>query len=70
MKVLWGKAGGLVPPDTAGKIGSYNLLRELARDLLLVERDRVWKLALVSPETEFIIVLAPTKHVIPEFFEN
>ena len=31
MKVLWVKAGGLVPPDTGGKIRSYNILRELAR---------------------------------------
>lgn len=31
MKILWIKAGGLVPPDTGGKIRSYNILRELAR---------------------------------------
>lgn len=31
MKVLWVKAGGLVPPDSGGKIRSYNILRELAR---------------------------------------
>lgn len=31
MRILWVKAGGLVPPDTGGKIRSYNLLRELAR---------------------------------------
>jgi hypothetical protein len=31
MKVLWVKAGGLVPPDTGGKIRSYSILRELAR---------------------------------------
>ena len=31
MKILWVKAGGLVPPDTGGKIRSYNVLRELAR---------------------------------------
>lgn len=31
MKILWAKAGGLVPPDTGGKIRSYNILRELAR---------------------------------------
>jgi sugar transferase (PEP-CTERM/EpsH1 system associated) len=31
MKTLWVKAGGLVPPDTGGKIRSYNILRELAR---------------------------------------
>ncbi|MGB8594115.1 MAG: glycosyltransferase family 4 protein [Candidatus Sulfotelmatobacter sp.] len=30
MKILWIKAGGLVPPDTGGKIRSYNILRELA----------------------------------------
>jgi polysaccharide biosynthesis protein PslH len=31
MKILWVKAGGLVPPDTGGKIRSYNILREIAR---------------------------------------
>jgi polysaccharide biosynthesis protein PslH len=30
MKILWVKAGGLVPPDTGGRIRSYNILRELA----------------------------------------
>jgi polysaccharide biosynthesis protein PslH len=32
MKILWVKAGGLVPPDSGGKIRSYNMLRELARE--------------------------------------
>ncbi|MGO9269606.1 MAG: glycosyltransferase [Terriglobia bacterium] len=31
MKILWVKAGGLVPLDTGGKIRSYHILRELAR---------------------------------------
>ena len=31
MNLLWVKAGGLVPPDSGGKIRSYNILRELAR---------------------------------------
>src|SRR5919197_155327 len=31
MKILWVKAGGLVPLDTGGKILSYHILRELAR---------------------------------------
>ncbi|HKV25982.1 MAG TPA: glycosyltransferase family 4 protein [Candidatus Acidoferrum sp.] len=31
MRLLWVKSGGLVPPDTGGKIRSLNLLRELAR---------------------------------------
>ena len=31
MNLLWVKAGGLVPPDTGGKIRSYSILRELAR---------------------------------------
>jgi len=31
MKILWVKAGGLVPPDSGGKIRSYNILRQLAR---------------------------------------
>jgi polysaccharide biosynthesis protein PslH len=32
LKILWVKAGGLVPPDTGGKIRSYHILRELARE--------------------------------------
>jgi sugar transferase (PEP-CTERM/EpsH1 system associated) len=31
MRILWVKAGGLVPLDTGGKIRSYYILRELAR---------------------------------------
>jgi sugar transferase (PEP-CTERM/EpsH1 system associated) len=31
MRILWVKAGGLVPLDTGGKIRSYHLLHELAR---------------------------------------
>jgi polysaccharide biosynthesis protein PslH len=31
MRILWVKAGGLVPPDSGGRIRSYNILRELAR---------------------------------------
>ena len=31
MKILWVKAGGLVPPDVGGKIRSYYMLRELAK---------------------------------------
>ena len=30
MKILWVKAGGLVPPDLGGRIRSYHILRELA----------------------------------------
>jgi polysaccharide biosynthesis protein PslH len=31
LKLLWVKSGSLMPPDTGGKIRSYNLIRELAR---------------------------------------
>ena len=31
MKILWVKAGGLVPPDIGGKIRSYHILTELAK---------------------------------------
>ncbi len=31
MKILWVKAGGLVPTDLGGRIRSYHLLKELAR---------------------------------------
>jgi glycosyltransferase involved in cell wall biosynthesis len=32
VRILWVKAGGLVPLDSGGKIRSYNILRELARN--------------------------------------
>lgn len=32
MKILWVKAGTLLPVDTGGKIRTYNILRALARD--------------------------------------
>lgn len=31
MRILWVKAGGLVPPDFGGRIRSYHIARELAR---------------------------------------
>jgi sugar transferase (PEP-CTERM/EpsH1 system associated) len=31
MKLLWVKAGGLLPPDAGGKIRSYQILKQLAR---------------------------------------
>ena len=31
MKLLWVKAGGLLPPDMGGKIRSYNILKQLTR---------------------------------------
>lgn len=31
MRLLWVKAGGLVPPDTGGKIRSFQTIKELAR---------------------------------------
>jgi sugar transferase (PEP-CTERM/EpsH1 system associated) len=31
LKIIWVKAGGLVPLDTGGKIRSYHILRELSR---------------------------------------
>jgi len=31
MKLLWVKAGGLLPPDTGGKIRSYQILKQLSR---------------------------------------
>ena len=32
LRILWVKAGKLLPVDTGGKIRSYNILRQLARD--------------------------------------
>ena len=31
MRLLWVKAGGLLPPDTGGKIRSYQILKQLGR---------------------------------------
>src|ERR1035438_4412170 len=31
MRILWVKAGGIVPADTGGRIRSLNILKELAR---------------------------------------
>ena len=38
MKILWVKAGKLLPVDTGGKIRSYNILKRLAarHDLTLI----------------------------------
>jgi len=50
MKILWVKAGKLLPVDTGGKIRSYNLLRELAarHEVVLLSyyggaRDRLYE---------------------------
>ena len=32
MKIIWVKAGGLVPPDSGGKIRSFHLAKELAKN--------------------------------------
>ncbi len=32
LRILWVKAGKLLPVDTGGKIRSFNILRQLARD--------------------------------------
>jgi len=32
MKIIWVKAGGLVPPDTGGKIRSFHIAKELAKN--------------------------------------
>ena len=32
MKIIWVKAGGLVPPDTGGKIRSYHIAKELGKN--------------------------------------
>jgi glycosyltransferase involved in cell wall biosynthesis len=36
MRILWVKAGKLLPPDTGGKLRSYHLLKELARSHAVV----------------------------------
>ena len=32
MKIIWVKAGGLVPPDSGGKIRSFHIAKELAKN--------------------------------------
>ncbi len=32
MKIIWVKAGGLVPPDSGGKIRSFHIVKELAKN--------------------------------------
>ena len=51
MRILWVKAGQLLPVDTGGKIRTYNILKELARqhEVTLLSyyggpRDAVWNL--------------------------
>ena len=43
MRVLWVKAGGVVPADSGGRIRSLHILKELAR--ALVEKQFTWKTA-------------------------
>ncbi|HWY57532.1 MAG TPA: glycosyltransferase family 4 protein [Terriglobales bacterium] len=73
MKILWVKAGKLLPVDTGGKIRSYNLLRFLARDhevTLLTyyggHRDLEYEAAIQKelPGTKSIHTSAPDSTVI------
>jgi hypothetical protein len=54
MKILWVKAGGLVPPDTGGKIRSYNILRD-------------WRVSMPSPSFRF---MAPTRMILTHNWNN
>ena len=68
MRVLWVKAGKLLPVDTGGKIRSYNLLRFLAKDHEVTllsyyggRRDADYEAALAReiPGSESIYTAAP-----------
>jgi glycosyltransferase involved in cell wall biosynthesis len=68
MKILWVKAGKLLPVDSGGRIRSFNLLRQLVRnhDVTLLSyyggaRDLQYEAAItqVLPQTETIYTPAP-----------
>jgi glycosyltransferase involved in cell wall biosynthesis len=68
MKLLWVKAGKLLPVDTGGKIRSYNILRHLAKkhEVTLLSyyggaRDAVYEAAIVEqlPGAQTICTAAP-----------
>jgi glycosyltransferase involved in cell wall biosynthesis len=68
MKILWVKAGKLLPVDTGGKIRSFNILRQLAKnhEVTLLSyyggtRDSEYEAAITQklPQTETIHTAAP-----------
>jgi polysaccharide biosynthesis protein PslH len=68
MRILWVKAGKLLPVDTGGKIRSYNILRYLSRqhELTLLSyyggtRDHAYEAAIVEhlPRAQAIYTAAP-----------
>ena len=73
VRVLWVKAGKLLPVDTGGKIRSYNLLRFLAKDHEVTllsyyggQRDPDYEAALAKeiPGSETIYTAAPDSNAI------
>src|SRR5436190_19736587 len=63
MRILWVKAGKLVPVDTGGKIRSYNLLRHLAarHDVTLLSyyggpRDRTYEAEIARHFPDAVVV--------------
>ncbi len=68
MKILWVKAGKLLPVDTGGKIRSFNILRHLAKEHEVTllsyyggRRDPEYEAAITQqlPRTEIIHTAAP-----------
>jgi glycosyltransferase involved in cell wall biosynthesis len=68
MKILWVKAGKLLPVDTGGKIRSYNLLRHLARNHAVTllsyyggQRDAAYEAAIAKelPGAQTVYTAAP-----------
>jgi len=56
MKILWVKAGGLVPPDVGGKIRSYYMLRREPRLLSQRSRQRGPRSGYIGHETMISLV--------------
>jgi len=76
MKILWVKAGKLLPVDTGGKIRSYNILRHLARQHQVIflsyyggQRDSEYEAAIAQqlPGAQTIYTASPESTVAQSF---
>jgi polysaccharide biosynthesis protein PslH len=73
MRILWVKAGKLLPVDTGGKIRSYNLLRHLARNHAVTllsyyggQQDKGYEAAIARelPGAQTVYTAAPDGNVV------
>jgi glycosyltransferase involved in cell wall biosynthesis len=78
MRILWVKAGKLLPVDTGGKIRSYNILRHLARTHAVTlltyyggKRDEDYETAIDKefPGAETVYTAAPDAGVLAQGFD-